>query len=125
MWDYVFSPHAMMVDAAAGLVAFVLFRLLRPGQPPSKIGFAAVALIATLINHHYQGGSPARAMPTGYVGGMVQACARQESREACVCALDALKERVGEAGVMKLAVRTEANQELPQEVLDAVAGCRG
>ena len=125
MWDYVFSPHAMMVDAAAGLVAFVVFRLLRPGRPPSKIGYVAIALIASLINYHYLGGSPAGAMPTGYVGRMVEACAQQESQEACLCAVDALKKRVGDPAVMKLAVRAEANLELPKEFLDALADCRG
>jgi hypothetical protein len=125
MWEYVFSPRAMTVDAAAGVVAFVAFRLFRPGRQASKIGFVAIALIATLINHQHLGGSPARAMPTGYVGRMVQACAQTEGQETCLCAFDALKERIGEPAVMKLAVRAEANLELPKEVLDAVADCRG
>ncbi len=124
MWEHVFSPHAMMIDAAAGLVVFVL-RLLRPSRPPSKLEVGAIALVAVLVNHRYLTGSAARAMPTGYVGAMVQVCTQQESRDNCLCAVDALEKRIGEPAVVRLGVRAEVNLALPKEFLDALAECRG
>jgi len=124
MWDYVFSPHAMMVDAAAGVV-LALLRLLRPSRRPSKLEIAAIALVAITINRRYAGGVSAGIMPPGYVGRMVQACMNDESRETCLCAVDALTARIGEPAVMKLAVRAEANLELPKEFVDALPDCRG
>ncbi len=124
MWDYVFSPRLMMIDATAGLVVFVFFRLLRGNQPPSKLQFAMVALAAS-IAHHVLGGSRGPVMPTGYVGQMVQACMQEESRERCLCAVDSLKERVGESSLIRTAVAAEVNMALPKEFLEALAHCRG
>jgi hypothetical protein len=124
MWDYVFSPRAMMVDAVAGLVVFVLFRLLRPSRPPSKLEWGAIVLITLVVQHWYSGGPSAHAMPTGYVGRMVQACTQEKSQETCLCAVDSLRERIGEPAVVRVAVRAEANSELPKEFLEALAECR-
>jgi hypothetical protein len=126
MWDYVFSPRHMMFDAAAGVVFFLLFRVLRGGgRQPSMLERAAFLLVALSVSRWYLGGPPARAMPTGYVGQMVQACTQENSREDCLCAVDAVEAHIGHPALVQLAVRAGVNAALPRELLEALAQCRG
>jgi hypothetical protein len=125
MWNYVFSPRLMMIDAVSALVASLLVRVVLGHRDFSKRTMIAVMVTASIFSHWYQSRSRGRSMPSGYVGRMAQACMQDESRERCLCAVDTLRERIGQIPLVKLGVRAEVNLALPQEFLDALAECPG
>ena len=125
MWDYVFSPRHMMFDAACGVVILMVFRVLRRDRPPSMLDRAAFVLVAMSVGRWYLGGPAARAIPGGYVGEIMQVCVQEDSEEACLCAVDALEERLGHPALVQLGVRAEVNRALPPAILEALAQCRG
>lgn len=123
MWDYVFSPRHMMFDAAAGVVCFLLFRVLFGRRQPSFLARLAFCAVALSASRWYLGGPSVRAMPTGQIGTMVAMCAQEHSRDTCLCAIDAVEERVGHPKLTQLAVRAEVNGALPPDIVTALADC--
>lgn len=127
MWDYVFSPKHMMFDAAAGVVFFLLFRVLLGSRQPSLLARMAFFFVALSASRWYLGdpGGSGRAMPSGYIGHMVAMCARENSRDACFCAVDAIEAQVGHPALTQLAVKAEVNMALPPQMVTALADCGG
>jgi len=128
MLDYIFSPQAMLVDAVVGIAVFVVFRLLGARLPPSKLELAVIAMIAFAANSWYVPPPPtirALSRPIGFVGRLVESCSEQASAEACKCAVDRLKERIGEAELVRLAFRAHVNVALPKEFMQALSACQG
>jgi hypothetical protein len=125
MWSYVFSPRLMAIDAAAGLAAALVYRIFTGEAPRTFKAWMMIALLGTVLRHTFPGTHHARSMPIGYVGNMTRFCMQNESRERCLCAVDALKAKVGEKDLIQLAVRVEVNGALPKDFLDALAGCSG
>lgn len=125
MWSYVFSPRLMAIDAVAGLAAMLVFRIITGDRPRTLKAWFAIALLTTVVRHTFPGTRHARSMPIGYVGNMARFCMQHESRERCLCAVDALKAKVGEKDLIQLAVRVEVNGALPKDFVDALAGCQG
>ena len=125
MWSYVFSPRLMAIDAVAGLSAALIYRLVTGQAPRSIKAWFMIALLSTVLRHTLPGTPSARSMPIGYVGNMARFCMRNASRERCLCAVDALKDRVGEKDLIQIAVRVEVNGALPKDFVDALASCSG
>jgi len=124
MWDYVFSTRHMTFDAAAGVVFFLLFRVLLGQRQPSFLGRLVFCALALAASHWYLGGPRGRAMPSGQIGTMAAMCAQEHSQDACLCAIDTIEERVGHPKLTQLAVRAEANGALPPDMVTALADCR-
>jgi hypothetical protein len=123
MWDYVFSPRLMMIDAIAGLIAWIAFRVVRGRNPTTMLEWLVVAGITLVLRHAAPTG--ARAMPAGYVGQMGQMCLHEASRDDCLCAIDALEQQIGHSALVGLAVRMQMDLKLPPDFENALAGCRG
>jgi len=124
MWEYVFSPRHMMFDAASGVVFFLLFRVVLGHRQPSLFARMAFCAVALSAGNWYLDGASARAMPSGYIGHMVALCARENPRDTCLCAIDAIEARIGHPALTQLAVKAEANVALPPDMLTALADCR-
>src|SRR5262249_6379155 len=123
LWDYVFSPQAMLYDGLAGLISGVLFWVVIGHPARSLKAWCALALIGSVLRHTLPGAPHARTIPSGHVGLLATLCMREASEEQCFCAVDALKERIGETALVQLGVRAEVNIELPTEFLDVLAEC--
>ena len=123
LWDYVFSPRAMLYDGMAGLISGVFFWFVMGHPARSLKAWFALALVGSLVRHMIPGAPDARAIPSGHVGLLATLCMRDASEEQCFCAVDALRERIGETALVQLGVRAEVNIELPREFLDVLAEC--
>lgn len=123
LWDYVFSPQAMLFDGIAGLMSGVLFWFVMGHPARSVKAWLALALVGSMVRHMLPGVPQARTIPSGHVGLLATLCMRDASEEQCFCAVDALKERIGETALVQLGVRAEVNIALPEEFLDALADC--
>jgi len=122
-WHYVFSPRAMLIDGISGLISVALFWMVRGERPRTLKAWFVLALVSSVVSHILPGVPRARSMPIGYVGNMVGLCMQQASQESCLCAVDTLKERIGDIPLVQMGVRAQANVELPKEFLDALAEC--